>query len=136
MMWDLVMERIRTEILADPILIGIYGSAYRAAGTGEQIVPSLEWTLIGDTETELWAPMIVQFDQWTKTANQNRQSELRLRGLYHCNIPRRINNDLTMWSEYTDGSILPIPDRSGIYGRAIRFRFAPLRAQYARRIAL
>ncbi len=130
MMWDAVMERVRDEILANATLVGIFSSAFRMAGTGVQTVPSLEWTLISDLENELWAPMIIQFDLWTKDARSNREAELALRGLYHRDIPR-VLADLRVWMEYNDGSQLATPDRSNIIGRAIRFKFTPLRRQYA-----
>lgn len=135
MMWDHVMERVVAEILMDDVLATIYGDAVRAAGTGEQIVPSLEWTLVGDTENELWAPMIVQFDQWTKTGEQNRRSEFRLRQLYHRDVPRTIAGDTMMWTMYSDGAVLAMPDRSNFIGRTIRFTFTPLRAKYAGRLS-
>lgn len=131
MMWDQVMERVVASILADSMLAGIYASHVRMAGTGEQQVPGIEWTLIGDTEGELWAPMIVQFDLWHSNAETLRASERRLRGMFHVNVMLQLD-DLKLFSSYNDGAMLATPDRSGYHGRAIRFTMIPLRSQYAR----
>lgn len=130
MMWDEVMSRINTEILADSTLSTIFGTEFKAAGTGVLSVPSLEWMLVGDREDELWAPMIVQFDIWVKTASSARVAERRLRELYHRDLPRYLG-DIQMWTVYSDGSWLASPDRAQHTGRAVRFTFTPLREKYA-----
>jgi hypothetical protein len=131
MMWDEVMQRVLNEILADPIMSSIYGSEVLAMGSSsKQLVPRLEWMLISDTEGELWAPMIVQFDQFTKTAASLRVSEFRLRSLYHRDTPA-VLTDIQMWTQYSDGNTIEVPDRAGFYGRSVRFKFTPLRRQYA-----
>lgn len=130
-MWDEVVSRIKDLVLADGVLSGIYGERFRKAGTGEQQVPGLEWTLVGDTEGELWAPCIIQFSQWTANAAEVRQSEFRLRSLFHRDLPFLLGGDVLVFSAYLDGADLATPDRSNILGRAIRFRITPLRRQYA-----
>ncbi len=131
MMWDEVMQRVLNEILADPIMSSIYGTSVAAAtSSAKQIAPTLEWMLISDIEQELWAPMIVQFDQFTKNPASLRLSEFRLRSLYHRDTPV-VLTDIQMWTQYFDGNTIEVPDRSGFYGRSIRFRFTPLRRQYA-----
>jgi len=130
MMWDAVMERVRALILNDNGLATIFGDNYRMAGTGALQCPGLEWSLLGDTEGELWAPMLVQFDCFTYEAAATRESERRLRSLLHQNLPITIDG-ITLFAQYTEGSMLSTPDRSGIVGRAVRFRLTPLRAQYA-----
>jgi hypothetical protein len=130
MMWDHVMERIVTLILADPVLAGIFGDHLRMAGSGKSSVPSIEYTLITDTEGELWTPISIQFDLWTTSAVDSRTAERKLRGLLHHDLPQSIDG-LTLWTTYTDGSPLATPDRSNFVGRALRFHFTPLREQYA-----
>lgn len=134
MMWDHVIEAIRETILNDGILAGIYGDRVRMAtpsGTPfDPKVPILEYLLVGDTENELWAPMIVQFDQWALKIDDVVASERRLRRLFHVTLPRQFGQ-VYMWGEYAGGEVLATPDRNGFDGRAIRFRFTPLREQYA-----
>jgi hypothetical protein len=130
MMWDQLMARIITLITTDVGIVEIYGDRIRMSGSSEFEDPVLEWTMIGDSETELWAPMIIQFDQWTLNADTLWKSEFRLRGLFHHDLPIIIDG-VQLWTQYQDGTIIAMPDRHNQFGRAIRFRFTPLRRQYA-----
>lgn len=131
MMWDRIMELVVAEIAADTVLSAIFGDHIRQApSSGDMVIPGIEWTLIGDTENELWAPMIIQFDLWLSSAESMRQAERRLRQLYHRDVPRAIG-DFQMWTTYSDGTILAVPDRANYSGRALRFQMTPLREQYA-----
>lgn len=131
MMWNEVMARVSAEIMLDPVLLAIYGDTLIMSGTQPFQVPSLEWTLISDIEEELWAPVMIQFDLWHNDAAKNRQGEFRFRSLYHKDLPIVLNSDLMMWAQWSDGGMLSTPARSGIFGRALRFKFTPLRRQYA-----
>lgn len=130
MIWDDVMERVKTVILADLVLSGIFGENYRKAGVGDLKVPVIEWNLLGNTENELWEPMLVQFDIWTNAAQENRNAERRLRTMFHRPTQFQLE-DITMFTEFNDASDLATPNRAGFTGRGIRFRFTPLRQQYA-----
>lgn len=131
MMWDRIMTFVVAEILDNEILAGIFGTSVRQAPTsGEMVVPGIEWSLIGDTENELWAPMIVQFDIWCESAVDSRTAERQLRSLYHRDLQRTIGT-FTMFTQYSDGETLEVPDRANYSGRAIRFQLTPLREQYA-----
>lgn len=130
MMWDEVMARVKTVILEDPTLLSLFGEAYRKAGVSELRVPVIEWNLLSDTENELWAPMLVQFDIWTDVAANARHAERRLRSLFHKDLLLQID-DLQLFAEYTDGTDLATPNRADFTGRGLRFRFTPLRRQYA-----
>ena len=130
MMWDHVMVRVLAVIKGDTELASIFGDHIRMTGTGAQQTPGLEYMLIADSENELWAPAIFQFDLWTTSAVTARDAERRLRHLFHKDIPQEIGG-LMLWTVYTDGSMLATPDRSNYTGRALRFTFTPLREQYA-----
>lgn len=131
MMWDQVIIRVAALVQADSVLLGIYGSAdhMRMAGTGDLLRPSLEWTFIGDTESELWSPCTFQFDQWCESMSALIASERRLRALFHTSLPIELDG-LRMWAEYLDGQVLATPDRNDVDGRAVRFRFTPIRSKY------
>lgn len=130
MMWDRVIEALRTVILADAVLAPIYGDRVRMAAASdtpfEPKVPILEYSLIGDVEREQWAPTIIQFDQWAPDDETAVASERRLRRLFNPELPTSYDG-LFMWAQYVDGTILATPDRNGFVGRAVRFRFTPLR---------
>lgn len=131
MIWDDLLERIVTIVNADAVLLEVFGSSMRMAGTAEHAVPSLEWTMITDSEGELWSPHVIQFDQWSLDLEEVIRSERRLRALFHQDLPVRLGGDLLSWAQYVDGEVLATPDRNGFAGRAVRFRFTPLRERYA-----
>jgi hypothetical protein len=130
MMWDHVMVRVTALMLADDILIALVGANVRMAGTGDHKVPLIEWSHIGDTQNELWAPISIQFDIWAHTMDDMRAIERRLHQLFNKDLPIDVGG-LRMFSVYNDGSMLATPDRSNYEGRAVRFHFTPLREKYA-----
>jgi len=129
--WDAVGAAASSTVVLDPVLAGLFGDAIRMAGSGDHVVPLLEWSLIGDTETELWAPCTVQWDIWHREFASLRQAERRLRLLFHAELPVTIAG-VGMWSQYVDGSVLASPARDNYFGRALRFQMTPLRHLYDR----
>lgn len=133
MMWDRVIEACRAVILADAALVAIYADRVRmATPSGTPFVPEvpiLEYSVIGDVERDQWAPTIIQFDQWAPDIDQAVASERRLRRIFNPELPQEFAG-LFMWAQYVDGTILATPDRNGFSGRAVRFRFTPLRERH------
>lgn len=129
MRWPEVLEAIATAAAADSVLTGIYGTAIRQAGSAAFEVPALEHTLIADGEAEQWAPHTVQWDQWCETQADLINSERALMRLFHHDVPVVIGG-LGMWALFTEGAELSSPDRDGVHGRAVRFRFTPIRERY------
>lgn len=130
MMWDQVLIRLADVLGVDAVLSAMFPQRMGPT-SGEFRIPSLEWTLITDTENELWAPCIIQFDIWHPEMAQIVIAERRLRTLFHtAPLPFRVD-DLDIYGEYIDGSVLAVPDRSSHNGRALRFRFTSLRSKYA-----
>ncbi len=130
MMWDQVLMALVEVVSTDQVLRDIYGDKMRLASSGKLEVPHLEWSFIGDTETELFTPCVFQFDQWHEDPAKVVLSERRLRVLFHTQLPAEFGG-LVMWCEYVDGEVLAMPNRDGFSGRAVRFRFTPLRSVYA-----
>lgn len=132
MMWDYIIEQVVALLRLDPVMQDIYGENIRMAATGEQQVPGLQISLLGDVEQELWTPILIQFDQFIPVSDSTnlKRSEHRLRGLFQQDLPT-ILGEVQAWMRYEDGTTLSVPDRSGILGRAVRFRLTPLRLQYA-----
>lgn len=129
MNWDLFVTAILEEIANTAEIAAIVGSRVILAGSGKWIVPSVEATLIADTEGELWAPFTLQLDVWSKDFEEVRAIERILRRRYHAQLPIPIG-ELRCWAQYSDGTILASPERDKVYGRALRFTFTPLRAAY------
>jgi hypothetical protein len=127
MRWGDVVQAIAAAAAQNAVLASIYGETVRlAAPAQEHVVPALEYRIITDSESELWAPVLIQWDQWTETLDQLIASETALRKLFHQDLPVVIQG-VWMWSEYTDGAELATPERAGFYGRAARFRHTPIR---------
>lgn len=133
MMWDRIIEALRTVILADAVLAPIYGDRVRMASASATPfvpdVPILEYSVIGDVERDQWAPTIIQFDQWAPDVEVAVESERRLRRIFNPELPQHFAG-LYMWAQYVDGTVLATPDRNGFAGRAVRFRFTPLRERH------
>lgn len=129
MRWDTTIRAVMAAVLADSALAAIYGGAVRFSGSSSIAVPLLEFTLVSDTEGEQWAPVVLQLDQWVESADLLRESERRLRQLFHLEVPAEIGGVL-MWAQYVDGDSIGAPNRDGFFGRAARFQFTPLRERY------
>jgi hypothetical protein len=129
MKWLDVMNAAVATVVADPELALIYGEKIRMSAAKEFEVPALNFDLVADAEDEVFATVVLQFDQWCETLVDLAQSELRLRRLFHRDLPTDFGG-LTMWAQYVDGEALSVPDRDGYFARAIRFRFTPLRDLY------
>ena len=127
--WFQVLEELTALVYADAELASLYGENIRASGTGEKLAPLLEIAFVGDSESELWNPITVQFDQFLATADDLAASELRLRRHFHANLPIALGG-ISAWAEYVDGGSLSIPSLDGYFGRAARFRLTPLRDYY------
>lgn len=131
MRWDAVLQAILAEAEADTTLAGIYGDAIRLGGDTAPDQPALNIRLITDSVDELWEPMIVQWDQWTRSDTQLVQSERALRALFVHEVPVSIQG-VYMWAQLEDGAELGQitgtgPDRLNLFGRAIRIRYTPIR---------
>lgn len=132
MMWVEIMTRVVNEIEAHPVLGPTYsGRVRKASPGGEQQVPGIEWSLIGDTEGELWEPIIVQIDVWYTESDTMIESERIIRSMLPRDLPFKLGGDLTVIASFEGGVDLAVPDRANFYGRGLRFRIAALRNQYA-----
>lgn len=128
MRWAAVIEAITAAAKADPGLVTIYGAAIRMnAGAQDYEVPGLEYQIIADSATELWEPVIIQWDQFTYGLDDLAASERALRKLFDHAFPVTMFG-VYMWSEFEEGAELQSPNRENVFGRAVRFRYTPIRA--------
>ena len=128
MRWYAVARAIAAAAAADTVLAAIYGEAIRmSAMAQDHIVPSLEYQIVTDTADELWEPVIIQWDQWLADFQDLVDSERALRKLFDQDLPVEIGG-VYMWSVFTEGAeLVDAPDRAAFYGRALRFRYSPIR---------
>lgn len=126
MRWDSVLQAMVNAMANDTALTGIYGEAIRKTGVHPFITPSLEYFFVTVSQSELWEPQLVQFNQWTKSMDDLVVSDRRLRQLFdHDNMV--VIEGVTMWAQYEDGGDLTGPESEGYYGLAARYRFTPIR---------
>lgn len=128
MKWDAVIRAARATVDADGTLVGLF-PVRRYAGIGKHQPELLEYQLIADGETELWAPCTIQWDLWSESFDTIQAGERQLRALFHVETQRYFGG-MPMWSQYQGGEWLATPNRDGYFGRAIRFVMTPLRARY------
>lgn len=126
MRWDDVLTAVTGAVVDDPTLSGIYGEAIRQRGAVLHAIPSLEIWLVTDAETELWEPVVLQFDQRTETQADLISSERRLRSLFSRDFPVTLDG-IVLYCEYIDGADLTAPTDENTNARAVRFSFQALR---------
>ena len=129
MKWDQVVKVAIDNILLDRTLANIYGTNVRKMGTGDHLVPSLEWMKIGEAEDELWNPIVIQWDQWCHTWDDLAASERQLRRLFHQDVPIVLGG-VGMWLQYVDSGDHTDAQRDNFAGGWVRFRYTPLREKY------
>lgn len=129
MRWDAVAIAIGQAAANDATLLEIYGAANirQKAAAQDHLTPGLGFWLVTDAGTELWEPQIWQWDQWCDTWEDLVASERALRKLFDHDLEVTIQG-VYMFSVFTEGAELTDdPDRAGFYGRAVRFRYSPIR---------
>lgn len=129
MNWDLVIKGLLDELAAQPTLSAIFGEDIFLGGEQEHVVPSIQAHNLADTETELWAPVTVQFDFFHAELSKVITAENFVRVRYRAPLPIPIGN-LTCFVQFEGGADLETPTRDRYFGRAIRFTFTPLKAAY------
>lgn len=126
MRWDDVLLVTSEAVMADITLVGIYGDNVRLKGSQVHTVPGLEYTLISDVETELFEPVVIQWDQYAPTLEDLISGERALRRLFDQELQVSIGG-VPMFCEFIDGVELEAPSGDNCYARAVRFSFHPIR---------
>lgn len=129
MRWDAVSAAVFAALQGSTVLDGVYGTAIRKAGVRKYEVPSLEYSMLSDSVSEIWAPHVFQFDQFCPSMEDLVASERELRRLFDFETPQWIEG-VYMFAFYDEGGELEGPDRESatdVFARAARFRFVPIR---------
>jgi len=127
--WDLVLAGFAADLAATAEIMAAVGDAVYQGGEVPHRVPSVVIRMLGDAESELWAPVTLQVDIFHKSFTTVRALENIVRRRYHAPLPIPIGG-LNCWAQFTGGSSTTLPERDGYTGRALRFTFTPLRAAY------
>lgn len=130
MRWDVIIDAWLGLATADSVVQSVLGTSPEIwmAGEREHEVPSLEWSLISDTEGENWEVTGVQLDPFVRSIADLTTLEGALRRLLHHDTPITAGTH-ELWSQLTGGGPLPGLD-DGIIGRHIDFRLTYLRGRY------
>jgi hypothetical protein len=133
MRWDYFIEFWTARLLADPALVSVMGSAsgwiYPAQSARPVTVPSVEYTLITDTESELFNPIGIQVDLWARGIKKAAQIERRIRVLTHGDTGQDLGGE-RVWMRYRDARTLDYPSDAGVIHRTLDFEFEAVRGKY------
>jgi hypothetical protein len=124
--WDFIVEHWLARLVADPALISVMGSGSGWIGPSQASkpvkVPSIEYTLVYDTEAELFNRIGVQVDLWARGLAKAGQIERRVRRLTHRTVAQELGGE-RLWMRYQDSRTLDYPNDPGVFHRQVDFEF-------------
>jgi hypothetical protein len=141
MMWDIVIPAWIALLEQDADLTAALGVdadgdiPIYAATAGRKIrVPSVEWVIVSDRETELFNPVMVQVDFWVRGVAAAAVIERRMRALTHRDVSRELALDeyegLRLWTRYIDSRTHEYRADPGVVHKSIDIQFEPVRARF------
>jgi hypothetical protein len=102
---------------------------YPAQSDRAILTPCAEYTLIYDTEAELFNRIGVQVDIWHKGHNLAGQAERRIRVLTHGDVGQDLGGE-RVWMQYRDARTLDYTADPGLLHRVLDFEFEAVRGKY------
>jgi hypothetical protein len=132
-MWDKVLPAWVALLQADAELMAALGGAhiYPAQAATAVRIPSVEWLIVNDRETELFNEITVQVDFWARGTGRAATIESRLRMLTHRDTSRELGG-MRMWTRYLTSRTHQYNAEPGVTHRSLDFLFEPLREKYLR----
>lgn len=132
MKWDYVAEYWIARLLADDPLRSVMGYdafVYDSDAPRKERVPSIEYTILGDRETENFNPILVQVDLFLRGAKKAAQAERRVRTLTHNDAWQQLGSEwLSM--RYLDRRSINYPE-PGVKHTALDFLWEPVKGEVA-----
>jgi len=131
MRWDALLEGWTARMLADATLVGLLGGDHLYPGQASRPVrvPSVEYLMVGDRESELFNQVAVQVDLWARGITLAAQIERRIRALTHADVGQDLDGE-RVWLRYREGRTVDYPADPGVIHRVLEFEFEAVRAQY------
>lgn len=132
MRWDTVIPAaLVAPIAADSEALSVLGPEPLVFQEGERefAVPSVRWTLVADTEGELFEESLVQIDYWARSAAQAVTLSKAIRRLLHRDLPFTVGG-VELWSMLS-GSSGPRGGRDGVWEGRLDFTLTYLRERLA-----
>jgi hypothetical protein len=124
-----VVDGVLGAIENDATLALLFGSRVRQSGDAPIESRVMEWSAIGDTEGELYNPVLIQFDLFTESSALMVEAEVALRRLLHHDLPVELGG-VGLWSQFQARREIPDTPK-GILGVSQDYLFTPLRTKYA-----
>lgn len=134
MLWDEVMGNVVIPLLEDDVELvgptGLDGLYLFAAPASRPIrIPSVEWIIVDDSETEVFNPILVQFDIYAREP-QLSVIERRMRARLTRNTRRTING-INLSTLFMESVTIDYPAQPGVTHKVLRYQFEPVRRRAA-----
>jgi hypothetical protein len=136
MMWDIVIPAWVALLEQDADLVAALGGPhiYPAQAARAVRIPSVEWVIVSDRESELFNPVMVQVDIWARGVAAAAVIERRIRALTHRDVSRELVLDeyegLRLWTRYIDSRTHEYRADPGVVHKSIDIQFEPVRARF------
>lgn len=131
MRWDDLVERWTARLLADPALLAALGGNHLYPGQASRPVkiPSVEYLIVGDRETELFDAIRLQVDIFARGLRKAATIERRIRILTHRDVAQDLDGERG-WMRYVDSRSVGFPSDPGVVHRILDFDVAMIREMY------
>lgn len=122
-----IVEVMVARLKADPALNALGASAiYRNQARKDIRIPGIYWTVVSAVPEENEFPIVVQWDIWATSTDQQFQIEARLLELMHSDIQIDFGDGFIAWSQLV-GRHDELDDEVGTYHSAMDFEYRPIR---------
>lgn len=131
MRWDFVITEWADRLAADEVFMSRCQGNFRAANATTPVkVPSVEYLMTGDIESENFNPIQVQVDIFARGMREAGLIEKKVRLLTHHDVGQVLGGE-RMWLQYQDARTVDFPSDPGVIHRIVDFQFTPLRGVIA-----
>ena len=127
MRWDFVVIEWADRLAGDAAFMSLCQGNWRVASASTPVkIPSVEYLMTGDTESENFNAIRVQVDIFARGIRNAGLIEKRVRLLTHRDVGQVLGGE-RMWLQYQDARTVDFPSDPGVIHRIVDFQFTPLR---------
>lgn len=130
--WAVVMERWLARLNGSASITAIIGSAgfYPMSAARPAVIPSVEYLVYGDRETELFNLVSVRMHLYVRGQAAAIALEGAIRDLSHSDVEQDLGAGIRGWIRYSDGRDIDYPSEPGVVHRALDFDLETVRTTY------
>jgi hypothetical protein len=123
-----VIETMISALRTDSALTALtwQPAIYKNMSRKDIIIPGIFWSVVSATPTENEWRIVVQWDVWGATADQQFQIEARLLAVMHKDVAIDFGNNVILWSRCINRHD-DLDDEQGTYHSAMEFEYRPIR---------